>query len=227
MIMVRLMRLFFVSILFLACFRGFGQAQFKLPGNVSFTPTVAVDSVVYKWNSVNTKTVLSDTDKEFFYWLNYSRSNPKRFYDSIVAPILVAYPSLKQDGYAASLQKDLYASPNLTMLRLNDTLVRTAKAHLVDLLNNKPRISHNSSDGTTMAERLQKAGINTCGSENIGFGPGGPVFCLALLYIDLGVPSVGHRKSLLNPQFESVGIATGPYQDKVMLSVTDFACHQD
>ena len=222
--MAKYSRSLFVVLLSFFSSLSFAQVQFKLPGNVAFTPTVSLDSVVYKWNSRLTMATLSETDKEFFYWLNYSRINPKRFYDSIVVPIVSAYPSLKQDGYVASLQKDMYATSSLPMLRVNDTLVRTARAHILDLIKSKPKISHSSSDGTTMAERLQKAGINTCGSENIGFGPGGPVFCLTLLYIDLGVPSVGHRKSLLNSSFESVGIATASYQEKVMLSVTDFAC---
>ena len=49
--------------------------------------------------------LLGPAEKEWYYWTNYSRNNPKAFWDSIVSPILTNYPSL-QNSYTISLKKD-------------------------------------------------------------------------------------------------------------------------
>ena len=44
-------------------------------------------------------THLNPTQKEWFYWTNYSRADPRRFWDSIVQPLLKEYPNLKNYNY--------------------------------------------------------------------------------------------------------------------------------
>ncbi len=68
--------------------------------------------------------------------------------------------------------------------------------------------------------------VKRCAGENISFGPDNAVLMLVLLYIDEGVPDLGHRKTLLNPSFVEMGIGVGAYPDNKVMVVQDFACDQ-
>jgi uncharacterized protein YkwD len=46
------------------------------------------------------------------------------------------------------------------------------------------------------------------------------------LYVDEGVPDLGHRKTLLNPSFVEMGIGVGHYPENKVMVVQDFACDQ-
>src|SRR5688572_7648836 len=60
--------------------------------------------------------------QELLYWTNYSRQNPRKFWDSICAPILNLFPQLKTGTFAQDLKRELYNAPKLPLLRINDTL---------------------------------------------------------------------------------------------------------
>jgi uncharacterized protein YkwD len=49
---------------------------------------------------------------------------------------------------------------------------------------------------------------------------------LVLLYIDEGVPEMGHRKTLLDPSFVEMGIGVAPYPDNKVMVIQDLACDQ-
>jgi hypothetical protein len=68
---------------------------------------------------------LTAKQKEWFYWTNYSRINPKRFWDSVIAPLLITFPSL-DNPYSKSLKKDLYNTPPLPLLKPNSTLMQAS-----------------------------------------------------------------------------------------------------
>ncbi len=52
---------------------------------------------------------------DWFYWTNYTRQNPKIFWDSVVAPLIQIYPQLNTK-YAESLKKELYRNIKLPFL---------------------------------------------------------------------------------------------------------------
>src|SRR5206468_834417 len=61
---------------------------------------------------------LTSAELEWFYWTNYSRRDPRRFWDSVVAPILALYPSFRS-AYTSSLKKELYNTAELPMVKPN------------------------------------------------------------------------------------------------------------
>lgn len=66
-------------------------------------------------------------------------------------------------------------------------------------------IDHMGSDGTWPLDRMRKeAGWIRDGNENIARGKGEPRDIVLQLLIDSGVPSRGHRKNILNPEWEYV-----------------------
>jgi uncharacterized protein YkwD len=73
---------------------------------------------------------------------------------------------------------------------------------------------------------MKSISIKRCAGENISFGPANTVLMLVLLYIDEGVPDLGHRKTLLNASFVEMGIGIGAYPEGKYMVVQTFSCDQ-
>lgn len=168
---------------------------------------------------------LTPMQKEWFYWTNYSRNNPRRFWDSVVAPILNIYPDFR-NSYTNSLKEDLYKASPLPFVKPNDDLAKTAQSLAGALAEKKANPSHTSPNGETFEDRMKLIRVKKCAGENISFGPSNTVLMLVLLYIDEGVPGLGHRKTLLTPSFVEMGIGVGAYPQNKYMVVQDFACDQ-
>lgn len=184
-----------------------------------------IDSIDWFLNKSTFFTPLNSNQKEWFYWTNYSRNNPKMFWDSVILPILKVYPSFR-NGYTNSLENDLTAAKPLPLLYPNPKLLSTSHSLAKELAASNASPSHTSPSGVTFQERMRSAGIVNCAGENISYGPQNPVLMLVLLYIDNGVPQLGHRKSLLNPSFTQMGIGIETYADKNSIVIQDFGCAQ-
>jgi hypothetical protein len=167
---------------------------------------------------------LSATALEWFYWTNYSRQNPKAFWDSVVAPIIKIYPQFNT-SYATSLKKDLYRNQKLPMLKPNQILGRLAQAHASDLARTGS-LSHSSTNGVPFQQRVFKGGIARCAAENLSLGIPNTVFSLVLLYLDEGIPDLGHRSNLLSAYYVEMGIGLSKTKNDYTLIVQDFACDQ-
>jgi hypothetical protein len=184
------------------------------------------DTEVDQWNSsFRSYSKLTKEEKEILYWTNYSRKDPKRFWDSVMVPVLAAFPQLR-GRFASSLRTDLNNSPALPLLALNDTLLLSAKNHALDIGLKTANISHTSTDGTSFSNRLQKVGIRNCGSENMSLGNGDVLMSVAMLYLDYGLENLGHRKTLLNPEYIYMGVGATSYGKEQLFFVQDFACSQ-
>lgn len=168
---------------------------------------------------------LSKLQREWFYWTNYSRENPRRFWDSVVFPLLKSFPAL-DNSYSQSLKKDLYKVQSLPFVKPNASLALVSGKLAKELASKKAAPSHTSPSGSTFEDRMKEAAIKFCAGENISFGPDNPVFMLTLLYIDQGVPDLGHRKTLLDPTYVEMGIGAASYPDKKWMVIQEFACNQ-
>ncbi len=185
-----------------------------------------IDSSLFIWNAQQPGYAkLSEHAKQWLYWTNYARKNPRQFWDSAVSPILVAFPELS-GKYSASLQIDLYKADPLPFISLNTSLIQTAQYHATDIAVSNSKPSHNSSNGDDFAFRMKKAGIIHCAAENISLGNHSILLSLVLLYLDIDLPALGHRKNLLNPSFSDLGIGISVLRDGSLFSVQDFSCTQ-
>jgi len=183
------------------------------------------DAEVDIWNNgQNAYKGLSDKAKEVVYWTNYARFHPKRFWDSVIAPVLESFPTL-HGPEARSLQQELMSAGSLPMFSLNTTLINTAQAHANDIARKQAPISHNSTNGTDFGTRLRKAGIQHCASENLSLGSD-IVLSVVLLYLDIGLSDAGHRKTLLNANLLEMGVGLAKYGKEEVFIVEDFACSQ-
>ena len=150
------------------------------------------------------------------------------FYDSVIFPVSLLYPQLKGQNFE-SLQIELSKTEPLPLFILDSALNKMANGHATDLVIHKMSPSHSSSDGESFSERFKKYGLINCGGENISFGStsSDPLFMLVLLYLDLNVSNLGHRKALLNSNYIRTGIASASYENGNTIIVQDFACKQE
>ena len=86
-------------------------------------------------------------------------------------------------------------------LKYDTKLAAVAKAHSVDMVN-KSYFSHNSLDGSTPFDRMHAAGLNyRAAGENLAQGYS------TVFHAHNGLfNSAGHRKNILNAQFEYAGV---------------------
>lgn len=165
-------------------------------------------------------------EKEFLYWSNFARLFPQNFRDSVVIPFLEWQPRLK-GTYANSLLKDLLNQKPLTFLEPYLPLTEAARTHASDLARLKTgTISHKSSDGRGFSNRMKDKGIKYCYAENIAESPQNSLVALLLLYLDINVPSLGHRYNLFNPSYTQVGVGVSRRANQQLVVVQDFACSQ-
>lgn len=163
-------------------------------------------------------------EKDQIYWTNYSRLFPKNFRDSALIPFIKSQPGIQNNNYTNSLIRSLDQNQVLPFLAPNLQFSSVAAHHAADIFQNKGRISHHSSDGTSFANRMRKAGINQCASENISSGKDDALVALILLYLDIGVPDLGHRKNLLNPVYTEIGVSVIRLADGRYLMVQNLGC---
>lgn len=184
------------------------------------------DAEVEQWNlSQPGYPLLPKEAKDLLYWTNYSRKNPKQFWDSAVVPILTLFPSLNK-AEARSLDLTLGRIGSLPMFTLNAQLVKTAQAHAADIAGKNVRPSHTSTNGTDFGTRMKLAGIRRCANENISLSSQSILLSVVLLYLDIGLPELGHRKTLLDGNLREIGVGSALYGKDQWFLVQDFACQQ-
>lgn len=90
----------------------------------------------------------------------------------------------------------------LLPLEWDDTLAELAKAHGEDMIA-RDFVAHDNPDGETPFDRMKAAGVSYLyAGENIAAGAASPALAL-----EAWMASDEHRKNLLNPNFEHIGIS--------------------
>ncbi|HJV19935.1 MAG TPA: CAP domain-containing protein [Sediminibacterium sp.] len=166
----------------------------------------------------------SRLEKDLIYWTNYSRLFPTYFRDSALIPFIESQPGLQNNHYTNSLIRSLDQNQVLPFLVPDTQFTRVAANHAADIHQNKGRISHHSSDGTSFANRMRKAGIAQCAAENISSGKDDALVALILLYLDIGLPDLGHRKNLFNAAFTQIGVSVVRLPGGQHLMVQEMGC---
>jgi len=184
------------------------------------------DTEVDNWNlSQPGYQKLPEEAKQLLYWTNYCRNNPQKFWDSVVVPVLIVFPPLNTSE-THSLKADLLYTGRLPMFSLNKVLVKTAQLHASDISRKKSPLGHNSTDGTDFGTRMKRAGIKTCANENISLSSQSVLLSVLLLYLDIKLPGLGHRKALLDRNLCEIGVGSALYGVDQYFLVQDLGCRQ-
>ncbi len=133
--------------------------------------------------------------------INLVRSNPAGY-----IPYVEQYKRDIQSGksFGSSLAvcdeliAELRRTPRLSILRPAPCLYNAAKNHGLDQ-KSRGSTGHDGSDGSWPWDRVKRACSQmTDGNENLVGGPADVREAVILLLVDDGIPSRGHRKTLLN-----------------------------
>jgi len=167
---------------------------------------------------------LGENEQLMFYWTNYFRNDPSRFYNQIIKEFIRQFPEANTSEIK-SLERDIKnAKSPLPVLLPDNGLMQMAGVHSTDLVRRGSIISHKSSKGKDFVQRIRDTGLYRCGAENIYVGAYDPLEALIALLVDYGVPDKGHRMNLLDSRFGKMGISFPSINQKRGLLVQDFAC---
>ena len=168
---------------------------------------------------------LSDEEKKTIMLVNLARLDGKRYLQSYFQEYnSTAYVKMKSsdNSYMKSLRKDLDEVKNLPMLLPDKGLFKAAEYHARDTGKNG-LVGHTSSNGTSFNKRLPKyvKGWNRL-AENCSYGYQDAASIVGQLLLDENVPSLGHRKSIINPELEYIGVSIQPHSKYGYNCVMDF-----
>jgi uncharacterized protein YkwD len=160
---------------------------------------------------------LSDDEKRVILYLNLARAYPEEFSKYYLPE---SAEKLKQTSGAAyhSLLKELKGQKSLPLLVPSKDLWQIAKAHAVDM-GMSGKTGHTSSKGKTFGQR--SAGLDVKKAENCDYGNSDPLLIVSDLLIDDRVASLGHRKTILTPDFKQCGVSIQPHKKYKVNCVMD------
>ena len=168
---------------------------------------------------------LNDEEKKIVMLVNLARLDGTRYLQSYFMEYnATAYTAMRSsvNSYLKSLRKDLDQVRNLPMLQPDEGLCKAASFHARDT-GKKGLVGHTSSDGTGFSKRLPKyvKGWNRL-AENCSYGYNEAAMIVGQLLLDENVPSLGHRKSIVNPELQYIGVSIQPHSQYGYNCVMDF-----
>lgn len=177
---------------------------------------------------------VAETDRQIFELINRVRQEPKIFIPHL-QELLGRFEGFlqKQPGKTTLRTKEGAAAVKEAIEYLNKLaptlplkwhveLYTAARQHVLDI-GPKGLVQHESSDGTSVKERLKRFGkIVTCYGENLSFHSETAMEVLLQQIVDDGVPNRGHRENLFNPDFRVMGCFSGTHKDFDTMTTIDF-----
>ena len=172
--------------------------------------------IVVAWNWV-----VPDTPEEVLKLINEARTDPQVFLQARLLPYLKEH-EMENNTFAKSLVDDLKSAKKINPLQASPLLEKTARAHAIDM-GSKGTVGHDSSNGTSFVDRVRKKIKTGMIAENCDYGNSDPLDIVMSLLIDDGIASLGHRKNLLHPALNWIGIAVEKHKSYGTNCVMDFA----
>jgi uncharacterized protein YkwD len=179
------------------------------------------DTILSKANSALDVDYMSLEEKEAVYYMNLVRINPPLFAETFLTDYLKKN-DLKNDKEVKGLIKELEKTQKMEILQPYQALTDFARTHAKDM-GETGRTGHSSSDGTSFRTRIEPLTQRfTAINENCNYGNDKGIDAVIDLLIDRNVPNLGHRKNILNPEMELVGVAIEPHRRWRFNCVQDF-----
>ena len=159
---------------------------------------------------------LTEEEKKVIYFCNLARLNGSAFSDALL--------NIREsdDNYEKTLVEALDTTKDLPMLIPNEQLCKASAAHAEDI-GPKGLIQHPSSDGTKTFDRVKQYYHGHAMAENISAGYDKAFYIVRQLLIDRNTPSLGHRKTILSPNYDRIGVAIRPHTTYNYCCVQDFS----
>jgi hypothetical protein len=172
--------------------------------------------ILEKANTAKNTRYLKDAEKQVIFYTNLARADGKLFAESYLK-FYMESTGLKPDSFTASLEKDLKNIRNLPMLYPDMDLYNIARDHAV-------KSGKSGKQGHQGFEKRFRPVDRTFYSygENCYYGGNNPLIIVMELMIDKNVSDLGHRKNLLDPGYNSIGVSIMPHKIYGYNCVMDF-----
>lgn len=178
-----------------------------------------------KANTAQEEKGLKEEEKKVIQLTNLIRLDGALFARTYLQEYIALKKLDPKNKYVTSLIADLKRVKDLPMLVPNDKLFQAALFHAKDM-GSKGKTGHTSSDGTESFDRIKrflKPTGNYVLAENCYYGFPDAFTIVMQLLIDEGVQNLGHRKNMLSPRFQQVGVAIREHKTYRNNCVQDFA----
>jgi len=179
---------------------------------------------------------LTNEEKNVVMYMNLIRIDGEKFYYTFLEDYINNYNAkvkqyrnynqlriARNNSYYTSLLKHLKGIKNLPVFYPNGKLTDLSRSHAQDL-NRNNLSTHESSNGDRFSKRISKYFPNKAMSENIDFGFSNSLDIVCHLLLDCGVPSLGHRFTLIDQKYKlnTVGVSIQPHPSYTWCAVIDF-----
>lgn len=168
-------------------------------------------------NTAKSAQYLTENEKLVVAYCNLARLDGKAFADAFLADLKTS-----NNSYEKSLIETLESIKGLPMLVPNEQLCKAAESHANDI-GPKGERGHNSTDGTSFADRVRSFYSGNAVAENISYGYDDALKIVRQLLIDDGIESLGHRKNILGDKYCRIGVAIRYHKTYKNCCVQDFS----
>ena len=169
---------------------------------------------------------LRANEREVLQLINLARADGNLFLKQYGDRYIAATPAFQHNRYAQSLYTDLRRIKGLPPLQPSFKLAKSATAHAQDIGTHGLQ-SHTSSNGCKYDQRISRfiGSPYVALGENISYGKdhNQALPIVMNLLIDNNNEALGHRRNILSPTFESIGIAIQAHQKHGFTCVQDYA----
>ncbi len=148
---------------------------------------------------------LTFQEKKVIYYINLVRMNGALFAETYLKDYLHDW-KVPRTKYVRSLIKTLKELPPLPPLQPADDLIKEAKKHAKEM-GKSGKKGHRSADGKGFAERMAKLKEKYKKVKEINqYGFPEALDIVIDLLLDEGVESLIHRRALLTPDYQYIGV---------------------
>ena len=173
-------------------------------------------ALLKKANTAKDIRYLKEDEKKVIYYTNLARIDGQLFADTYLKWFLDSTQA-NTNNYIRSLQKDLKKVKDLPVLYSQNDLFNIARDHAIK----SGKTGHEGHKGFKNRFKPVMVTYNYVG-ENCYYGREDPVVIVIKLLIDEGIKDLGHRHNMLEPTFNSVGVAIKPHRQYGYNCVMDF-----
>jgi len=160
---------------------------------------------------------LTEEEQKVVLFMNMARHDGPLFASSFLEAY-VTENKVDNSSFLRSLKKDLKKSSGLIPFLVEEDLTSVAQGHA----DQSGRTGHVGHKDFNKRFAPLRGNPYTAWAENCSYGYKDAVEIVITLLIDEGVKGVGHRNNILNPTFNSVGVAIFPHKKYKTNCVIDF-----
>lgn len=189
----------------------------------TFTPNLSSfsKSTLTKARANTPVSYMTEEEQDVIFYMNLVRLQPKAFLETILLPY-VKYYDMEDDSYVKSLIIDLEKAKSVRTLRPKEDLFQVAKKHREDIGENG-LTGHTGTSQKTFRKRMSKVmRVYQGAGECIVFGYNSAIQNVIELLIDSGIPNLGHRKTILNNDYNVASVSIGYHRDYNACCVIDY-----